>query len=710
MFTLWQENKMRLLPLAPGFILGTALGTVLLSAPFTPAIANIAPPIPMVKPVLEATEIRTGALADIPVPANKPASVIKATVKAVRASDDTIRLNTIDVPLPRRKPVVKDNTASETQAVTHEVAMLREGAVIPVPKVKPIGQENAPLNQSDILLYKEIFAFQADAHWDKADELLGMLTDYRLRGHILYQRYMHPTAYTAAFDELSGWLNSYADHPGADRIYKLALARMPEGYRGYIEKPQSAQGITGYLSALNEYDRSYSSTRHHSASVNAHIRKLQKSIEAHISKGRPTAALKMLQTSEASGLMDAGEYDEMLASIANSYMMAGNLQKAQELSIAAAKRSGRNVPRAGWVAGLTSWRLDDFAAAGFYFAQAAESDYASTWMISASGFWASRAYMRSGKISESQKWLKVAASHPRTFYGLIATRALGWNFDFNWDMPAYRQSYAQALHKYEGARRAMLLTQAGQYHLAEAELRRIPVKDRKMTQALMAYAGHMGLPSYAMRLASAVRAPNGRLYDAGLYPLAPWKPKSGYKVDRALIHALIRQESKFNPSASNRYSGATGLMQLMPQTATYVSGRRDFRSRAGHHVLKDPQINLDIGQRYVQDLMYQSAVNAELFSLVIAYNAGPGNLRKWKRKFADMNKDPLLFVESIPMRETRAFVERVMANYWIYRMRLGQPTPSLDAVAEGRWARYVQLDTQRTASTDVEIPYMLAAN
>ena len=75
-----------------------------------------------------------------------------------------------------------------------------------------------------------------------------------------------------------------------------------------------------------------------------------------------------------------------------------------------------------------------------------------------------------------------------------------------------------------------------------------------------------------------------------------------------------------------------------------------------------------------------------------------------------MQADPLLFVESIPMRETRAFVERVMANYWIYRMRMDQPTPSLDAVVEGGWARYVSLDGKRHASAGSDNSYALASS
>src|SRR3546814_11560883 len=58
--------------------------------------------------------------------------------------------------------------------------------------------------------------------------------------------------------------------------------------------------------------------------------------------------------------------------------------------------------------------------------------------------------------------------------------------------------------------------------------------------------------------------------------------------------------------------------------------------------------------------------------------------------------DPLLFIESIPARETRVYVERVLTNLWIYRHRLGQPTPGLDAVAAGEWPRYTARSEEHT--------------
>ena len=71
----------------------------------------------------------------------------------------------------------------------------------------------------------------------------------------------------------------------------------------------------------------------------------------------------------------------------------------------------------------------------------------------------------------------------------------------------------------------------------------------------------------------------------------------------------------------------------------------------------------------------------------MAYNAGPGKLARWE-KTVNYDNDPLLFIESIPVAETRIFVERVLTNYWIYRLKYHQNTDSLEDVASGTWPVY----------------------
>ena len=85
------------------------------------------------------------------------------------------------------------------------------------------------LSQSDSGLYRDIFALQHDGKWSAADDAIARLGDRRLMGHVLAQRYLHPTAYRSKYKELRVWLQAYGDHPDAPRIYKLAQQRRPKG-------------------------------------------------------------------------------------------------------------------------------------------------------------------------------------------------------------------------------------------------------------------------------------------------------------------------------------------------------------------------------------------------------------------------------------------------------------------------------------------------
>ena len=87
------------------------------------------------------------------------------------------------------------------------------------------------LSVSDAQIYRQIFAFQRKGNWQRTDKLVRRLNNRILMGHVQAQRYLHPTKYRSRYSELSQWLKSYADHPDARRIYKLALKRRPHNYR-----------------------------------------------------------------------------------------------------------------------------------------------------------------------------------------------------------------------------------------------------------------------------------------------------------------------------------------------------------------------------------------------------------------------------------------------------------------------------------------------
>jgi len=370
-----------------------------------------------------------------------------------------------------------------------------------------------------------------------------------------------------------------------------------------------------------------------------------------------------------------------------------------------APNEGSSVDSPDFLAGLSAWRNKDFSLAAKRFAKAAEDERYAGWNRAAAAYWAARANLRDKKPAEVSTWLKQAAKSPRSFYGLLAARALGMRPGFDWSLPSFNARHGALLLRSAAGKRALALLQVGQVDTAERELLTLATNaNDDMAQALFVLSQSQRMPSLALSVASGRKLPGSP--DAALFPLPAWAPAGGFDVDPALVYAIIRQESGFNPAAVSP-AGATGLMQLMPGTAKIMTSGRKAD-------LKNPQVSIVIGQRYIARLLKEDAVQGDLFMLAAAYNAGPGNLAKWRANLGVNNKpaagksvagklpgdDPLLFIESLPSQETRLFVERVMANYWIYQDRLGRKTSTLDAVAGGAWPTYDGGLAERTASLD----------
>ena len=150
-----------------------------------------------------------------------------------------------------------------------------------------------------------------------------------------------------------------------------------------------------------------------------------------------------------------------------------------------------------------------------------------------------------------------------------------------------------------------------------------------------------------------------------LYPTPKWIQGYNFNsIDPTIIISMIRQESQFSAFAKSGKS-AYGLMQILPSTARMVNKKHKFKSNP--RILYDPEINVDTGSLYLQNLLSINYINGDLLKALISYNAGPGNLSKWMKK-TTFNDDSFLLIESIPSRETRMFVERVLTNLVIYEL------------------------------------------
>jgi soluble lytic murein transglycosylase-like protein len=165
------------------------------------------------------------------------------------------------------------------------------------------------------------------------------------------------------------------------------------------------------------------------------------------------------------------------------------------------------------------------------------------------------------------------------------------------------------------------------------------------------------------------------------YPTPFWQPKNGFTLEPELIYAFAHQESMFNENAKSP-KGAMGLMQVMPSTAKFITTNKQVK-RNNANILKIPEINLEVGQEYIEYLLKLKSVDNNLIYLTAAYNGGPGNLQKWQEKTNHLD-DPLFFMESIPSRETRWFIEKVLTKYWIYQNKKGIESKSLRLLANGK--------------------------
>ena len=135
------------------------------------------------------------------------------------------------------------------------------------------------------------------------------------------------------------------------------------------------------------------------------------------------------------------------------------------------------------------------------------------------------------------------------------------------------------------------------------------------------------------------------------------------QLNALLVIALIRQESRFQPAIRSS-AGALGLMQVMPETARWIAQQTEI----GDYQLEDPEDNIELGTWFLDYTHREFDGNSML--AIASYNAGPGNVSQWIRRFP--TSDPDEFVEKIPFPETKGYVEAVFGNYWNY-LRIYNP-------------------------------------
>ena len=277
-----------------------------------------------------------------------------------------------------------------------------------------------------------------------------------------------------------------------------------------------------------------------------------------------------------------------------------------------------------------------------------------------------------------------------SFYGALAAAMSGETPEYEFFDQECSDEDIVELRQNKYGRKALALLQVGRKERAEQYLKYLITakSSDKMLHAVNALSSMYALPQVSILVSGVMRDRgvleiNDDIIYSAQYPLPNWEPMGGWSIDRALLLAITKQESGFKPTAKST-AGANGLMQLMPNTAKRVARKNSVKM--SDIDMSKPEHNMFLGQQYIVDLLSHQLIQNNIIKMLIAYNAGMGNLVKFEKSFT--TSDPLLYIESFPAYETRNYIKRVMSNLWLYRARLNQPLTALKELSDGNWPYY----------------------
>lgn len=565
----------------------------------------------------------------------------RALRQPVSRTQSTLALAALFAPLAFAAPSLASETAYS--AANSAVAVSAEA----------YDDQSSPsaLSREDRLTYTTAFDALRRGDLETARASAQRVQDRILLGQLEFERLFHAN-HVATYDELVGWLTSYSDLPMAERVYTLAMRRLPDG-----ATPPPRPG--GFLTRTWD-----SVTRAGQASIDP-----------------SRAARVMLNNDDLQGAYDHG-------------IELGDW----------------------WTSAMAAWRMGRFNEAYNAFQHVLDDPTEDPWVRAGAAFWAARAAGQTGRQDRIQPLLQQAARWPATFYGQIALHQLGqelvisnqgpqsyYSTRSNAPSEAGTQIDGRALNAFvredETARRTLALFEVGRRSDA-ADAAREGLRKSRDTQARQMWAGlyNMVAPRRAAERAATT-------VDAADYPMPTLFPEGGYTVDQALVYALIRKESAFDPGVRSS-AGAYGLMQVMPATAAYMTGDQSYTRQPQR--LLDASHNMKIGQDYLNRLMSIESFGGDIMKTVASYNAGPGPMIAAMRKLGT-DADPLLLIETIDVPQARDYVEKVVAAYWVYKRMMGGPLNTLDAVVSGARAVPVSLDYQPPAPQPAQTAYAAQA-
>ncbi len=360
--------------------------------------------------------------------------------------------------------------------------------------------------------------------------------------------------------------------------------------------------------------------------------------------------------------------------LARRLMEHGNYREAYKLAAQhGLPAAGQDFAAAEFLAGWLALRFNNQPYAAFEHFEKLYNSAETPITRARAAYWAGRASEALNGRDVALQWYQAAARYQTTFYGQQAAQRIGLPLNLiKGDKPPVSSEVQASFNNRSLVQAAKLFHRAGmgkqraQFIKALLDSAATP-QDYSMTSD---FAISMGQVDTALKVAKEAEKKADLFLIDYLFPTI-MHTVGNYGADKALVHALIRQESQFDANAVSP-SGALGLMQVMPATAKETAKRNDLMHNTSWLTAK-PQHNVQIGSIYISNML--DKFDGNLPMAIAAYNAGPGRVSQWIKEFGDP-RDPRIdtidWMESITVYETRNYVQRVMEGYAVYRMKLAR--------------------------------------
>ncbi len=537
------------------------------------------------------------------------------------------------------------------------------------------------LSESDKKIYLEINSLHVAGKWDEANEKKRNIKNKLLFGYLEYDKLMHPNRYRSSYQELYDWIKKYNDYPVVmqRRVYNLMAKRSLETKApAIIKKPKYGKYLRGYGENKKKYE----------TLIMREKRKKRIPISENLSTIITNQEYKKIFDHYQANQKLKLEIIYALHKEAEKNFYRANLEKSFSTFDFLISKIKIKDPQIFFKAGLNAFRLKNYNKSFELFRSCNISINKSEVRFSprlksACSYW--EAKLTSNKQNR-RKLLLLASKHDRTLYGQLAIEKLNHKENFKWTVKDYEnlKSENENIYKLNTFKRLIALSELNAYDKADLEMRNLYSKlesNKSNNKFLFHLSEKLDLAAVQMRLGENFINKDYILFMRGMYPTPAWTLADGFIFDKALIYAIIRRESAFHFRAKSA-KGARGLMQLMPRTASKI--KKDYRLRYGHkHQLYTLDLNLELGQKLLKELVQNPNIKNSILNTLIAYNAGITRLKKWNQTINE--SDPLAYIESIPIKETRMFVKYILTDLWIYRDKLGQSKPTRNMLAEDKW-------------------------